>query len=136
MVCTSSRKEAKRLHALTVDERRILLRYVENETRTQIFHDAPDLGAAQGLADDGVLYRPDVAPNGVAVTYNIQEWAFAYLSQNKGLVGAVVSDRVKSGRPADWFARATALVAIVLTVVGLYFSYRNYNWQTKASGVS
>jgi hypothetical protein len=135
----AEKKQQKRLHALTVDERRILLRYVENEIRTQIFIDAPDLGAAQGLADDGVLYRPDVALDGVAVTYNIQEWALAYLSRNRGLVAAVVSTETRwSGtsmlaKSPDWFARGVALVAIGLTVIGLYFTHRTYNWQTKES---
>lgn len=133
----AEKKQQKRLHALTVDERRILLRYVENDTRTQIFFDAPDLGAAQGLADDGVLYRPDVAPNGVAVTYNIQEWALAYLNRNKGLVAPVVSTETRwsgtlmSSKSPDWFARSFALVAIVLTVIGLYFTHRTYKFQTK-----
>jgi hypothetical protein len=33
----------------------------------------------------------------------------------------------------DWFARSTALLAIVLSIVGLYFTYRTYKWQTKES---
>jgi hypothetical protein len=31
----------------------------------------------------------------------------------------------------DWFARSIALLAIGLTVIGLYFSYRSFSWQTK-----
>src|SRR5712664_1397782 len=33
----------------------------------------------------------------------------------------------------DWFARSTALLAIALTVIGLYFTNLTYNWQTKES---
>jgi hypothetical protein len=86
----AEKKQQRRLHDCTADERRILSGYVENEVRSQIFHTAPDLGAAQGLADDGILYRPGVMRDGVAVTYNIQEWALAYLSKNSGLVSQVV----------------------------------------------
>jgi hypothetical protein len=36
-------------------------------------------------------------------------------------------------RPShDWFARSTALLAIILTIVSLYFTHRTYTWQTKA----
>jgi hypothetical protein len=31
----------------------------------------------------------------------------------------------------DWFARTTALLAIGLTIISLYFTHRTYNWQTK-----
>jgi len=80
-------KRRRRLHALTADERRILSPYIEDEVRSRILHSAPDLGAAQGLADDGILYRPDVLRREqIAVAYNIQEWALAYLRKNKGLV--------------------------------------------------
>jgi hypothetical protein len=33
----------------------------------------------------------------------------------------------------DWFARTIASLAIVLTIVSLYFTHRTYNWQTKES---
>jgi hypothetical protein len=33
----------------------------------------------------------------------------------------------------DWFARSIASLAIVLTIVSLYFTHRTYNWQTKES---
>ena len=36
-----------------------------------------------------------------------------------------------STKSPDWFARSVALVAIVLTVIGLYFTHRTYNFQTK-----
>jgi superinfection exclusion protein B len=87
----AKQKQHQRLHALTADERRLLSGYVTKEVRSCIFHAAPDLAAAQGLADDGVLYRPNALPNEpVAVPYNIQEWALAYLNKNKTLVAAVV----------------------------------------------
>jgi hypothetical protein len=34
---------------------------------------------------------------------------------------------------SDWFARGTALLAIALTVIGLYFTRLTYEWQTKES---
>ncbi len=118
------RKGQRRLHALTGDERSVLSRYVVNEARTQILHDAPDLGAAQALANDGILYRPNVMQNGpVAVPYNIYEWALEYLSKNKGLVAAVVSAETRWSRPGRWKAAGLAigklLLAIILALVGM-----------------
>ena len=87
----------KRLHRLASDERRILSQYVESESRTVMFHSAPDIGAAQGLADDGILFKPDVPPDGIAVAYSIQEWALAYLSKNEQLVAQVVAAATRWG---------------------------------------
>lgn len=114
-----------RLHALTSDERGILSRYVANEVRTQIFHDVPDIGAAEGLVQDGILYRPDMPhEEPVAVAYNIHEWALRYLSKNKELVGAAVSAETRwSGtkRRVMKILRAVGklFAAVVLAYVGL-----------------
>lgn len=134
------KKQHHRLHSLTTDERRILSGYVAEEVRSRIFHAAPDLAAVQGLADDGILYRPDVLQDeAVAAAYNIQEWALAYLSKKKNLVAPVVSaetrwsstEESRTNSSPDWFARGTALFAIVLTGIGLYFTQRTYSWQAR-----
>jgi hypothetical protein len=33
-------------------------------------------------------------------------------------------------KQADWFARTISLIALALTLVGLYLTNRAYNWQT------
>jgi hypothetical protein len=38
-----------------------------------------------------------------------------------------------STKSPDWFARSVALLAVILTVISLYFTHRTYNWQTKES---
>lgn len=93
------KKGRRRLHRCTADERRVLSGYVENDVRSQTFHTAPDLGAAQALANHGILYRPDVMNDGAAVTYNIQEWALEYLSKHRQLIAPVVSAATRWPRP-------------------------------------
>ena len=36
-------------------------------------------------------------------------------------------------KKADWFARTTSLIALTLTLIGLYLTHRTYNWQTRES---
>jgi hypothetical protein len=121
------KKGQRRLHALTADERRILSGYVMNEVRTQIFTAAPDIGAAQALANDGVLYRPDVMQGEpVAVPYNIYEWALDYLSKNRGLVAAVVSAKTRWSHTGRWQVVGRGigkvLLAIALAYAGFMFA--------------
>jgi hypothetical protein len=117
----AERKQQQRLHALTADERRILSGYVADEVRNKIFHNAPDLGAAQGLADDGILYRPNVMRDEkVAVPYNIQEWALAYLSKNKGLIASLVSAETRWSRTGRWQAAVRAVGKLVLAIILAY----------------
>jgi hypothetical protein len=85
----AAEKQRRRLRALTADERKMLRRYVETETREMNFY-AMELGVAQGLANDGILYRPDVPFQLNSVPYNIQESVLAYLTKNQALVADVV----------------------------------------------
>lgn len=91
------KERKKRLHRLTADERRILSQYVESESRTVMFHSVPDTGVAQGLAEEDILYRPDIPPDGIAVAYSIYEWALAYLTKNKQLIAHVVPAETRWG---------------------------------------
>jgi hypothetical protein len=83
---SSNRTRNERLHHLTRQEKKILAPYIDNDFRSRRmpFMDP----VAKGLADDGVLYTPDVARdvNG-GVAYNIHDWARLYLKKNPNLVG-------------------------------------------------
>lgn len=119
------RNRQRRLQALTGDERRILSGYAVNEVRSQIFHAAPDLGAAQALADDGVLYRPAVMQDErVAVPYNIYEWALEYLSKNRGLVNAVVSAETRWSRPGRLQVSGSAVGKLLLAIALAYAGFK------------
>jgi hypothetical protein len=79
-------KRNKRLHNLTPREQQILGPYIRSDYRTRSLpHTDP---VAKGLADDGVLYRPDVprTPNGEEA-YNIQDWARNYLKTHPDMLG-------------------------------------------------
>ena len=118
------KKGQRRLHALTADERRVLSGYVENEVRAQIFHAAPDLGAAQALVNDGILYRPGVMQGEpVAVPYNIYEWALEYLSKNKGLIAPVVSAQTRWSHAGRWQAVGLAIGKLLLAIVAAYAGF-------------
>jgi hypothetical protein len=83
----TSQKRKKRLHNLTPREKQLLAPYVHNDFRTRrIPHTDP---VAKGLADDGVLYRPDVPRDDSGhEAYNIQDWARMYFKKHKDLVAA------------------------------------------------
>ena len=72
----------------------MLAQYVESETRTINFY-AMELGMAQGLADDGILYKPDIQFTINSVPYSIHEWALAYLTKNSALVNPAVSTETR-----------------------------------------
>jgi len=79
-------KRHKRLQNLTPREQQILGPYIRGDYRTR---GLPHTDAvAKGLADDGVLYHPDVprTPNGEDA-YNIQDWARTYLKAHSELLG-------------------------------------------------
>jgi superinfection exclusion protein B len=74
------------LHNLTGREQEILLPYIVNDFRSRRIGKTDPV--AQGLADDGILYAPDVAiaaDGGKA--YNIQDWVRVYLKKRIELVG-------------------------------------------------
>jgi hypothetical protein len=81
-----SGKRHKRLRNLTPREQQILGPYIRGDYRTR---NLPHTDAvAKGLADDGVLYRPEVprTPNGEEA-YNIQDWARNYLKTHPDSLG-------------------------------------------------
>src|SRR6266852_1473720 len=80
------RKCRQRLHRLRTDERDLLRPYVQNACRSYPIVEGY-LGIAQGLADDGILYRPQL-PTGSSlalVPYNIMDWALSYLLRHPQL---------------------------------------------------
>jgi len=92
----ADRKRKSRLQSLTEREKAILAPYVHNDFRTRrLLHTDP---VARGLADDGVLYRPDVPrdQNGYEA-YNIQDWARKYLREHRDLVGGSRGESVMPG---------------------------------------
>jgi hypothetical protein len=82
----AARLRHKRLENLTPREQQILGPYIRGDYRTR---GLPHTDAvAKGLADDGVLYHPDVprTPNGEDA-YNIQDWARNYFKKHPHLLG-------------------------------------------------
>jgi hypothetical protein len=81
----SRRKARKRLHKLTNDEKNVLTRYVQENVRSIDFS-YWELGVTQGLADDGILYRPNpTTSTSNGISYNITEWALSYLRKHTAL---------------------------------------------------
>ena len=79
-------KRKRRLHNLTKREQEILSPYIVNDFRSRRINRFDPV--AQGLADDGILYAPDVAVAADAgKAYNIQDWARVYLKGHTYLVG-------------------------------------------------
>jgi Super-infection exclusion protein B len=83
---SSDRKRQQRLFRLTKREKEILAPYVHNNWRIRrIYYDDP---VARVLADDGVLYAPDVPPDSNKhLAYGIQDWALSFLMKHSELVG-------------------------------------------------
>jgi len=78
----------RRLRELTSDEREILARYLENDTRAQFL--AVSCGVTAGLADAGIIYRSAnlSSTDGISFAYNIQPWAWDQLREHPELVEA------------------------------------------------
>lgn len=74
----------KRLQSLTREERELLKRYTDNDTRT-ITLDVAD-GIASGLVSESIIYRSAsigrAAPGGAQFDHNIQPWAWEALQKN------------------------------------------------------
>jgi hypothetical protein len=87
------KKRQRRLHHLRTDEREILRPYVQSARRSVAIMQG-HLGIAQGLADDGILYRPQLpaslGPAPALVPYNILDWVLSYLIKHPELVAEVV----------------------------------------------
>jgi hypothetical protein len=85
------RRRHQRLHHLRTDERELLRPYVQTACRSCPIVEG-HLGIAQGLADDGILYRPQLPASfsQVLVPYNIVDWALSYLIRHPHLVAETV----------------------------------------------
>jgi len=89
----SERRQEKRrylrLHRLTADERMILRLYLNASSRILSFS-SQETCTAQGLADDGILCRPEQSeerdPRRQGTFFSILEWARGYLSEHPELV--------------------------------------------------
>jgi hypothetical protein len=70
-----------RLQNLTRGEKVLLEPYIREDYRSRrILHTDP---LAKGLAEDGVLYIPDVVRDNLGhIAYNIQDWARLYLKKH------------------------------------------------------
>jgi ABC-type multidrug transport system fused ATPase/permease subunit len=74
------------LKNLSDEERSVLRRYIEGNTKTQSFNIAS--GVAAGLEGTGVLYRASNAGHSgsLAFDFNIQPWAWTRLKKNPKLL--------------------------------------------------
>jgi hypothetical protein len=82
------RSRKKRLTLLTANEKNILRRYIEGETRSLYL----DIGSplVQGLADEDIIYRSTTISSPMhgfgAFGFNIQPWAWEYLNEHRELL--------------------------------------------------
>lgn len=75
----------RRLNNLSPEEKALLKKYIDAETKTQYF-DLQD-GVAAGLKAVGILYRPtDMGDLEVGFAFNIQPWAWDHLRSNPQLL--------------------------------------------------
>jgi hypothetical protein len=78
----------KRLSVLTTQEKNVLRRYIEGETRSQYL----DIGSplVQGLAAEGIIYRATSMSSPMhgfgAFGFNIQPWAWEHLNKHRDLL--------------------------------------------------
>ncbi len=81
----AKRKKHSRLQDLAKDERKVLSQYIAENCRIAWF-DQQD-ATAKGLAEEGVLYCPDVPRkhNGY-IAYNMHEWVRHYLKKRPTLL--------------------------------------------------
>ena len=76
----ATRKKHSRLQDLTKDEKETLNEYIGRNCRT-VWFDHRD-AIAKGLAEEGVLYCPDVPRRQAGeVAYNMHEWVRRYLKK-------------------------------------------------------
>ncbi len=79
------RKQSKRLHDLTPQEKKILKMFVENNTRS-IPLDVAN-GVVGGLVSEKIIYRSvNISLRGTVFSHNIQPWAWNYLRKNPHLI--------------------------------------------------
>lgn len=75
----------KRLHNLTPEEKIILLGYIDGNTRTQTLDYKS--GVVMGLVHEKIIYQASVVGElFTGFDYNIQPWAWEYLSENRQLL--------------------------------------------------
>ena len=92
---------AKRLGALTEDEKKILRFYISKKTRTNRLKS--DDGVVNGLADEGIIYRAASMGNlEEGFDYNITDTAWAHLNEHEGLLVGVTTDVRSDKRTGVW----------------------------------
>lgn len=87
-------KKIKEFNKLTFDEKEILGKYINLETKTKEFNF--NNGVVNGLLKKGILYIPN--PHNIIpdeVPYNIQEWAWEYLNENEELIEITKEEKEK-----------------------------------------
>jgi hypothetical protein len=79
------REMQERLHHLSKPEKRILRGYIEGKTRTQNFSLAD--GVVGGLVAEHIVFRAsNISSSYDYFAYNIQPWAWEYLSEHRQLL--------------------------------------------------
>lgn len=85
----------KRLHNLTVEERDVLRGYIGGNTRTQYFH--LESGVVSGLELEHILFKSsNVGSLDSGWAYNIQPWAWEYLTKHRELL--FTREELESGK--------------------------------------
>lgn len=76
----------KRLHDLTSEEKKILLKYIENDARSLQLPITS--GVVNGLVSEDIIYRSSSVGEGAGMRFahNIQPWAREYLKENPELL--------------------------------------------------
>lgn len=73
------------LHNLSEPEKEVLRKFVHNGTTTEYFRMSD--GVVGGLKAKGILYRPSsLSRSGEVFAYNVQPWAWEYLSSHPTLL--------------------------------------------------
>ena len=81
---TKVREMQKRLQNLTLEEKKLLAGYIDNQTRTQYV--SIDSGVVNELEISKIIYRSSNVGNLDCWSYNIQPWAWEYLNKNSHFV--------------------------------------------------
>ena len=75
------RDRNSKMQNLSLAERKILKKYLENSTKSLQFIPT---GILEGMVNNGILFNPyNTRVLGDPVTYNLEDWAWEYLSKHK-----------------------------------------------------
>jgi hypothetical protein len=82
-----------RLKRLSIEEQKVLARYLKGKTRTQLF--PIDNGVVRGLVASKILYAAVVEGDIYKFPLNMQPWAWDYLNKHPNLVGVIVKQKLE-----------------------------------------